>query len=376
MLAATVFATAGTIHYQTPLLDRIGREFAVDAASAGWVATLSFAGFLAGTLLFVPLGDRFDKRRLILLTLGGLFVALIAMAGAPSLVVLAWASFAVGVGASVSQLVLPLVSELASPDKRGHALGTVLSALFLGVLFARLSAGVVAAHLHWRTVYLGAAAMVLAVGVVVLVRLPHTAPSTRSTYRQLMGSIITLYMAHARLRRAAATQFGLSLCYGAFWATLASMISLFHGLGPAAAGLIGIPGAAGVLIAQPAGRWSDRAGDVPVVKAGCALVVAAITALVLAPRSMLAIVIAAALLDCGVRTSMVANQMLITSSIPEARSRSITIFAAHVWGGNALGAFAATTAFAGFGWPIVCAICFAASLSAFAVAFVANRAAR
>jgi predicted MFS family arabinose efflux permease len=66
LLTVFMFATAGTIHFQTPMLPEFAREFGATAAEVGWVPTLSFAGFLAGTLFLSPLGDSFDKRRLIL----------------------------------------------------------------------------------------------------------------------------------------------------------------------------------------------------------------------------------------------------------------------------------------------------------------------
>ena len=97
LLAVSVFAGAGTIHYQTPMLAAFAAEFNADAAAVGWVATLTFGGFLAGTFFLVPLGDRFDKRRLILLELAVLIVALLVMAAAPTLPALAAASLFVGI---------------------------------------------------------------------------------------------------------------------------------------------------------------------------------------------------------------------------------------------------------------------------------------
>jgi len=96
LLAVAVFAGAGTIHYQTPMLAAFAAEFHADAAAAGWVATLTFGGFLAGTIFFVPLGDRFDKRRVVLAQLAVLIPALLAMAAAPSLAALAAAGLVVG----------------------------------------------------------------------------------------------------------------------------------------------------------------------------------------------------------------------------------------------------------------------------------------
>ena len=108
LLLVSVFAGAGTIHYQTPMLGAFAAEFRADAAAAGWVATITFGGFLAGTIFIVPLGDRFDKRRLILAELAVLIVALLAMAAAPSLATLAAASLVVGVTAGFAQIIIPL----------------------------------------------------------------------------------------------------------------------------------------------------------------------------------------------------------------------------------------------------------------------------
>ena len=141
LLAVSVFAGAGTIHYQTPMLGAFAVEFNVDAAAAGWVATLTFGGFLAGTIFLVPLGDRFDKRRLILGELALLIVALLAMAAAPSLATLAAASLVVGVTAGFAQLIIPLTAELAPPETRGRVMqaiqGHVLAKAVYGGLFRR-----------------------------------------------------------------------------------------------------------------------------------------------------------------------------------------------------------------------------------------------
>src|SRR5436189_5625899 len=85
VLTLLVFSSAGTIHFQTPLLGQIGAEFHASPTAVSWIPTLTFAGFFAGTLFLVPLGDRLDKRPLIIGQVISLIVALLAMAAAPSL---------------------------------------------------------------------------------------------------------------------------------------------------------------------------------------------------------------------------------------------------------------------------------------------------
>jgi len=361
LLAVSVFAGAGTIHYQTPMLAAFAAEFHADAAAAGWVATLTFGGFLAGTIFLVPLGDRFDKRRVILVQLAVLIPAMLAMAAAPSLFALAAAGLVVGVMACFAQIVIPLAAELAPPEKRGRVMGAILACLFLGILFGRLAGGLVASTLGWRWTYVIAAAMLALLVPALVLWLPSMPAKTRLGYGPLLRSLAGFLRGNATLRRASGIQFLLGISYGGFWATVAPMLQLFHGFGPAQTGLMGIPGAAGILIAQPAGRWLDRRGAFPVVTAGVCLVLAAYVVLSFAALWVGAVIVGAMLLDCGLRASLVANQTLITSVAPDARSRFNTIFGAHVWGGNATGAFLASMALAHLGWIAACAIAAGAS---------------
>jgi predicted MFS family arabinose efflux permease len=367
LFSLSAFATAGTIHYQTPMLVAFAAEFGADPAAAGWVATLSFGGFLAGTLFLVPLGDRFDKRRLILIELAILIAALLAMAAAPSLPALAAAAFAVGITACYPQVMIPLVAELAPAESRGRALGTVLASIFLGILFARLAGGFAAAYIGWRWIYVIAAAMLFVHAPLLVARLPRTRARTSLSYPLLIASLAELLHGNATLRRASTIQFLLGISYGGFWATAAPMLSQLHGFGPAQTGLMAIPGAAGLLLARTAGRWTDRHGAFQVVTTGVALVLAAYVVFGFAAVSVAAVIGGAVLLDCGLRTALVANQTLITSVAPDARSRFNTVFGAHIWGGNATGAFLASTAFASSGWIAVCVIAVSTSCIALVV---------
>ena len=367
LLAVSVFAGAGTIHYQTPMLAAFAADFHADAAAVGWVATLTFGGFLAGTFFLVPLGDRYDKRTLILVELGVLIVALLVMASAPTLPALIAASLVVGLTSGFAQLVIPLTAELAPPEKRGRVMGALLACLFLGILFGRLAGGLIAEFLGWRWTYVAAAAMLAALAPALLLWLPSMPARTQLGYAQLIGSLFHYLRDNATLRRASTIQFLLGISYGGFWATVAPMMLALHGFGPAQTGFLAIPGAAGILISQPAGRWSDRHGAFPIVTAGVCLVLAAYVVLAFAPVAVAAVIVGAVLLDSGLRSAIVANQTLITAVAPEARSRFNTVFGAHIWGGNAVGAFLASTALAHWGWTAVCAIAVSASCVALAL---------
>ena len=154
MLLATIAGvSAANIYYNQPLLDDLRASYAGDAAWVGSVPAATQLGYAAGMLLLAPLGDRFDRRRLILMQIAGLMLALSVAALAPTLAILAAASFAIGVLATSAQQAVPFAAELAPPAERGHAVGTVMSGLLLGILLARTAAGFIAQYLGWRMVF-------------------------------------------------------------------------------------------------------------------------------------------------------------------------------------------------------------------------------
>ena len=367
LLIVAAFIVAGGIHYQTPMLAAIAAEFQTDAATTGWIPTLSFGGLLLGIVLFVPLGDRIDKRPLVLTKITIMMLAQLMMALAPSIAVLAAGSLVTGICSSLLQHFIAITAEVAQPNRRGRALGTQLTAMFSGILFARMVGGLLATHAGWRWSYALSAALLLLIIPVLWKRLPNTRPTTHASYGDLLRSLVRLWRGHAGIRRATAIQFMFGICYGGFWAVAAPMLAVLHRVGPGVAGLMGIPGAAGILVARPAGRWTDRVGLRPVVLAGICSMMAAWIAMAAGVWSIVAIVAGAMLLDIGLRAAMVANQTLINSAVPDSRARANTLFGLHVWSGNAVGAFLSSWAFAQFGWLAVCAVAMTASIVALLV---------
>ena len=364
LLIGSAFVIAGGIHYQTPMLATIANEFQASPAAVGWIPTLSFGGMLVGIALLVPLGDRISKRWLIIGMIAVLGMAQALMAVAPSIAVLAAASLVTGICASVGLVFISIVVEIAPPQHRGRTVGTQLMAMFCGILFARIAGGLIATQFGWRWCYVFSTVLHFTLVGALFAWLPHTRPTTQMGYGDLLGSIFTLFRQHGNVRRAVAIQFLLGICYGGFWAVVASMMATVHHVGPAAAGLIGSPGAAGILVARPAGRWMDRSGAAPVVTTGVCVMICAWLAFGISAASIAFVVAGAVMLDCGLRTAMVANQTLVNAAVQGSRARANTIFGMHVWCGNAVGAFLTSTAFALYGWLAVCAIAMTASICA------------
>ena len=367
LLASTGFCAGGVMHVHSPVLGAMAQEFGVGPSVIGWVATLTYAGYFTGLIFIVPIGDRVDKRRLMLAQLGVLIVANVVLATASSLGVMMAGSFVLGACVCLTQNLVPIAVGASHPDERGKVVGTVLMAMFLGFLFNRLASGLIGAYFGWRWSFVFGVLMLTPLALALLLRLPSVAPTTRIGYGSLLRSVWTLYRANRGLRLTSATQFFLAIGYGGFWATLAPMLLLLHGMGPAEAGMMAIPGAAGVFISRPAGRWMDRSGARPVVLTSILVFIASLAILGFSAWWIGAVIVGAAVMDCGLRGAIVANQTLVAGVDADARNRSNTIFGAHNWGGNTMGAFLASMALAYSGWTAVCVIFFGGALLALAL---------
>ncbi len=350
VIVICMMVAATSMHLYTSMLDVIAQEFGTSTRAVGWIPTATTFGFVGGVMFLAPLGDVFDKRRLILFQSSALALTLALMAMANALWMLVLGSFIVGMSASTSQHLVSVTAQLTPSARRGSAMGTVLSGMLLGILCGRLLGGLISGALGWRAGFVFGALLVAAVLPFMLRMLPSARGSSQLSYARLLGSLADLMRRYPVVNRSSRVQGLLGVCYGGFWATLAPMLAADHHLGTAAAGLFGIPGAAGVLIAAPVGRWVDRRGPAPAVLAGSLLVLAGYIAFAFGPWTIAALVIGVMMLDFGIRTSLVANQTFLIGIEPEARARVNMLLMLHTFAGNGVGAFLASQAFAGWGW--------------------------
>ena len=372
LLAAGAGLAAAALYYAQPMLGVLGSEFNATPAAIGLVPTLTQLGYAMGLILLAPLGDRFDRRRIILGKAAILCLALLLAAAAPSIQVLLVASLVIGLSATLAQDIVPAAATLAPEASRGKTVGTVMTGLLLGILLSRVVSGFVAEHAGWRGMFVVASVSIALLGLAVWRGLPRFVATTQLSYLALMGTLGALWKRHSGLRRAALAQGLLSVGFSAFWSTLAVMLHAapFH-LGSAAAGAFGLAGAAGALIAPMAGRMADRKGPEVVTRIGAALVVAAFLAMALGEvggRSPLwLIALGAVVFDLGVQACLIAHQTIVYSLEPAARSRLNAVLMGGMFIGMASGAWLGSLALGQFGWQGVCALAALAALAALLV---------
>ncbi|MBU5378940.1 MAG: MFS transporter [Pantoea sp.] len=371
-LAAGAGLSVASIYYSQPMLDIIGKQFNVGVGAVGMVPMLTQMGYALGILLLAPLGDRHDRRAIILIK-GILLVAALLLCGfSGGLNALLIASFATGLTATVAQDIVPASAALAPERSRGKTVGTVMTGLLVGILLSRVVSGVVAEYFGWRAMYWLAAALVLFISLALWRALPRFTPGTSVSYPRLLLSLAHLWQHHQTLRRAALAQGLLSVGFSAFWSTLALMLSDRFHLDSAVAGAFGLAGAAGAMAAPLAGSIADRIGTARVTIVGAGLVTVSFALMFLLPAlpisAQLALIVLSTIgFDLGVQATLVAHQTLVYSLAPEARSRLNALLFTVVFIGMATGAALGSLALARWGWNGVVTLATLAGAASFAL---------
>lgn len=369
LLAAGAGFSVASIYYSQPMLPELARGLQAGEGVIGAVPTLTQLGYAAGILLLAPLGDRYDRRRVMLVKSLLLALMLLACALAPNAPVLLVASLFVGLAATAAQDFVPAAVSLAPEHRRGKAVGAVMTGLLLGILLSRVVSGVVTQALGWRAMFGFAAASLLLLALAVHWRVPAFAPTTRLPYGALLKSMAGLWRQHALLRRAAVAQALLGLGFSAFWSTLAVMLHARFGLGSGAAGAFGLAGAAGALAAPIAGRLADRVGPRRVVLMGtgvAALAYALMFGMDFLPPAgaLLLLVLSTIGFDFGFQASLIAHQSTVYGLDPAARSRLNAMLITAMFAGMAAGSILGALVWGHWGWPAVAALGVASALAA------------
>lgn len=353
LMAISAGISVANIYYNQPILMDIAKEFNTTETKAGFISMLSQIGYGLGLFFITPLGDKMDKKKLIILLQGLLLVALGFIFFSTSILQLWLLSVLVSLFSVSVQVIMPMAAGMSSVN-RGKNVGTIFTGVLIGILAARVFSGTIADLLGWRYVYLISAVAVGFSTLLLSFYLPKTTSTFSGNYPQLLGSAVRQFGKFRLLRRLSfigILQFGL---FCSFWTTLTFHLSSepFH-FQSSTIGLFGIIAIAGALVAPYMGKKADKGSVIKVRFMAISLTISSILIMLLFQNSVVAMVVGILLLDIGAQSLQVTNTALLYTLDESVHSRINTIYMTLFFTGGALGTFVGIMMWKWGGWNFV-----------------------
>lgn len=339
LMAVSAGVIVANIYYNQPILKEIALSLQVTESQIGKIAMLSQLGYGLGMFFLLPLGDKLNRKNLILTLCVLLTITLVLVACTHSLSILYVLSFFVGLFSVPAQIILPMAATLGK-DNRGKNVGIVFSGILVGILGARVISGLITEAFGWRYVFGISAGMVLIVTVLLKLYLPEVPPKFKGNYFHLLKSTLALVKEYRILRQAAllgSFTFGV---FCSFWTTLTFHLSsppLSYHTGTI--GLFGLIAIGGALVAPYFGKLADKGNVQRSLLITVSMIIGSILLIKLFPYSIPVLVISIFFLDIGVQATQITNFTRIYSLHEEAHSRLNTIYMTTYFIGAAIGTY-------------------------------------
>ena len=350
-LAIIAGISVANLYYNQPLLNVISRDLQVSEFKANLIPMMTQIGYAAGLLFIIPLGDLYQRKKIILINFTILVFSLLTIAVASGIYIVLAASLLTGICSVIPQIFIPIAAQFSTPDMKGRNVGIVVSGLLTGILASRVVSGVVGEYWGWRSMYFIAAGLMLVSCLVIIRVLPDIQPTFKGKYSQLMKSLLQLVRDYPMLRVSsirAAFAFGSFL---ALWSCLAfKMEQAPFYAGSNVVGMLGLCGIAGAITASFVGKYVKRVGIRKFNFIGCALIFMAWLLFYLAEDSYWDIVVGIVIIDIGMQCIQLSNQTTIFELCPAASNRINTIFMTTYFVGGSFGTFLAGSFWHLFGW--------------------------
>ena len=352
LLAVVAGFMVSNIYYGQPLLERIGFDLSIPAASIGWVVASSQAGYLVGLVLLVPLGDLVDRRILITVQVAASAVGACGVTLASSQAALLLAFGTLGLASSVVQAIVAYTAASSTPDKRGGNIGTVTAGVVSGLILARTVAGGMTDLWGWRPVYIFAALAAVVLSLAVLRAMPREQTSRgEARYWQAVSSVVVLTRRNPVFRTRALITMLLFASFGVLWSGMSLLLSgPAWNLPPGVVGLFGLAGLVGILAASKAGAAADRGWGQRVTGISLVALLGSWLALSLGSWSLLWFIAGIVVLDAAVQAVHVTSQTMIVAGAEDSASSIIGSYMVFYSVGSAVGAAAVAPVFDAWGW--------------------------
>lgn len=359
LMAVVTGVIVANLNFIQPIENLIATDFGVSKAVVGILAMVTQLGYAFGLLLIVPLGDIFDRYHLIQFMMVLSIISLIIAFLAPNAAVFAIATTLIGVTSVAPQIIIPYAGYLAPALQRGKVLGIVLSGLLTGILLSRSFSGLLGSIMPWQDIYLVAAVIDLIFLVIVHRFMPKDQRGHQDlNYLSVIKMLPKLFISQKELRGSSINGFCMFGMSNVLWSTLAFYLADQYHLGSNVAGLLGLLGIAGVLVAPWVGDLVDQKSPKLTISLSMIFSGLAFVIFWLVGFWIIGLIVGIVLLDLGTQFSQVSNQAIVQSINRKQSSRNNSVFMFSYFLGGSIGTLSATWAWGQFGWSGVCIVAF------------------
>ncbi|KXS15722.1 MFS general substrate transporter [Gonapodya prolifera JEL478] len=378
-----ILAFAGCVSVQNnyflqPILPTLRDYFGVSESSAGSLQALVQGGFSVGMLLYIPAGDVWPKRSLLLFQFGVLMVAVLAqgLMRANMFPLFQFFCLLVGWGTAVNDLIKPFAMSLSTKDQSGQVLGIILGGFYLGMMIARVLSGIIGQYWAWQGLFLVHTGVQVATIILLWFTLPRrTQVADHSTTRQKLvayvtnvAKVITQFFSLPALRNACLmTFFGFVQLNSYLVAVSFLLTSPVYGYKTSIVGYLAFASIITTLQSPNTGRLADRIGPYNIVPLGFVVSLLAWTLLITAgQRHIVAIIVGGVLIDLGNQFNHMPQNLRVfrhtqLPGLESAGSRLNATYMIFVFAGGSLGSVVGSNTWSRGGWNLVCYVGFAIS---------------
>ena len=346
--------TVATLYYNHPILNILADDFDVPYEKVAQIPTLAQAGYAIGLFFLCPLGDLLKRRPFVLSLVFFTATLSIGLCVTPSLAVFSTIQFITGITTVTPQLMLPLVGDLAPPNRRAAALSIVVSGFVVGILVARLLSGILTNFTSWRNVYWMSVGLQYSIFGSLWWFMPDY-PSTNKglNYFKMLWSMFIMLYKHSVLVQACLISLFTSATFTSFWTVLTFLLANPpYNYDSVTIGLFALIGL-GTMVVTPIyarvviDRW------VPWFSVILGLSYSLIGICIGAYTGSFTVagpIIQAFLVDIGMQSAQIANRSSIYTIEPKGRNRVNTCFMVFTFFGQLTGTSVGAHLYARGGW--------------------------
>lgn len=353
MMAIMAGISVANLYYCQPLLNMIRQDEQLQLSEfqVNLMPVCTQVGYALGLLTIIPMGDLYNRRQTMLWCAFILTASLLCISSASNICILLLASFVTGFFSVIPQMFMPFASLYSRPEEKERKVGMILSGLLTGILGSRIASGYIGHLWGWRSMYVIAAVVLMAMAGLVYSHFPDVKPTYQGRLVQLLKSIRSLAV---RYPRSLLYSIRSGFAFGSFlglWGCLAfRMKEAPFFVGSEVVGMLSFCGIAGALTASNVGKYIPRFGIERINALGLMLQMLAWGILGVFHDTYTGIILSIIIIDIGMQCIQLSNQSATMKLCPEASSRMNTIYMVSYFIGGSLGTFLAGTLWSLYGW--------------------------